>query len=121
MRYSVTQGEIVEVNFQLPDNSFKPHPALVLSTTELLEDEDFFYVVLLSTKNIFPKYTLRVTPDMLTKPMSREGFFVTHIIDSYTPDEILRKTNTFVKRAYLPQILAKINLSIFGWNVIQSP
>jgi hypothetical protein len=59
MRYSVTQGEIVEVNFQMPDNSLKPHPALVLSTAELLEDEDFFYVVLLSTKNIFPKYTLR--------------------------------------------------------------
>jgi hypothetical protein len=43
----VSQREIVEVPYQLPDGSIKPHMALVLSTDKLQQAEDgMFYAVL---------------------------------------------------------------------------
>lgn len=47
---TVSQREIVEVPYQLPDGSIKPHMALVLSTDKLLNAEDgMFYAVLISS------------------------------------------------------------------------
>ena len=46
----VSQREIVEVPYQLPDGSIKPHMALVLSTDKLQQAEDgMFYAVLISS------------------------------------------------------------------------
>jgi len=57
----VFQREIVEVPYQLPDGSIKPHMALVLSTDKLQEAEDgLFYAVLISSKNINPEFTLEI-------------------------------------------------------------
>ena len=43
----VSQREIVEVPYQLPDGLIKPHMALVLSTDKLQQAEDgMFYAVL---------------------------------------------------------------------------
>ena len=52
----VFQREIVEVPYQLPDGTIKPHMALVLSTDKLQQAEDgMFYAVLISSKNLNPK------------------------------------------------------------------
>jgi hypothetical protein len=39
----VSQRDIVEVGFELPDGSLKIHPALVISNQDVLEAEDIFY------------------------------------------------------------------------------
>lgn len=50
---SVSQREIVEVPYQLPDGSIKPHMALVLSTEKLLYAEDgMFYAVKISIRSL---------------------------------------------------------------------
>ena len=38
----VEQGEIVEVNFLLPDGKFKPHPVIVLSNNDINQFEEGF-------------------------------------------------------------------------------
>ena len=56
----VSQREIVEEPYQLPDGSIKPHMALVLSTEKLqLAEEGMFYAVLISSKNLNPEFTFR--------------------------------------------------------------
>ena len=51
----VSQREIVEVPYQLPDGLIKPHMALVLSTDKLQQAEDgMFYAVLVSSMNLNP-------------------------------------------------------------------
>ena len=109
----VSQWEIVEVNFQMPNKRFLPHPALVISNNDLFEDEDFFYAVLMSTKNYFPKYTIEITPEMLTKNSDKKGYFVTHLIGQYTSDEILTKRNIYLKPEFQELVKAKIITSIF--------
>ena len=57
----VSQREIVEVPYQLPDGTIKPHMALVLSTDKLQDAEDgMFYAVLISSKNLNPEFTMEI-------------------------------------------------------------
>ena len=39
---AIDQGEIVEVNFHIPNNRFKPHPVIVISNNDINEYEDAF-------------------------------------------------------------------------------
>jgi hypothetical protein len=109
----INQWEIVEVNFQMPDKRFLPHPALVISNADLIEDEFMFYAVLMSTKNHFPKYTIEISPEMLTKSTNKRSYFVTHLIGQYTPDEVLMKRNVFLKPEFRKFVKNKIITSIF--------
>lgn len=109
----INQWEIVEVNFQMPNKRFLPHPALVISNNDLFEDEYFFYAVLMSTKNHFPKYTIEITPEMLTKSTDKKGYFITHLIGQYTSDEILTKRNIYLKPEFRELVKTKIITSIF--------
>lgn len=64
-------GEIVEVTFKFPGEGYKVHPALVISGSELQEDEHgMFYAVLISSKNHSPKYTLQLKDEWLSKKSS---------------------------------------------------
>ena len=57
----VSQREIVEVPYQIPDGSIKPHMGLVLSTQKLQDAEyGMFYAVLISSKNLYPEFTLEI-------------------------------------------------------------
>lgn len=60
MKGKVSQWEVVEVNFQMPDGRFLPHPALVVSNDELFLDEEFFYAVLMTIKNYFQNIPLKL-------------------------------------------------------------
>lgn len=108
------QGEIIEVDFQLPDGQCKKHPALVISNE--IEDAagNFIYAILISTKNINPKYTIEITPEMLTVPMGRKSYFVTHLLDKFTPDYITQQRGVFVRPEYFNQVIQKTIKSIFN-------
>jgi len=45
----VQQRDIVELNFELPDGKLKVHPALVISNEHVLEAEDIFYALMISS------------------------------------------------------------------------
>lgn len=110
----VAQREIVEVPYQLPDGSIKPHMALVLSTEKLLYAEDgMFYAVLISSKNINPEFTMEIRNEWLNKPLSKHSYFVTHIVTYYRTDEVIQSFNNFVKRDYFDAIMNKVILSMF--------
>lgn len=67
----------------------------------------------MSTKNFFPKYTIEITPEMLTKNTDKKGYFATHLIGQYTSDEILTKRNIFLKPEFRELVKNKIITSIF--------
>jgi len=75
----------------LPSGEIKTHPALVLSSTQLQEDEDgMFYAVLISSKNIIPDYTIKINPDWLYGgEMSKQSYFVTHIVSFFDSSLLL--------------------------------
>ena len=112
MRYK--QGDIVEVNFLLPDGSFKLHPALIVSNDELQENEDgFIYMVLISSKlNINLRYAYTLTSEMLSFEMEKPSYVKCQIIAGYTQRDVIRKFGV-IKQPYFDEIIDKIIESIF--------
>ncbi len=70
----VNQRDIVELNFELPNGKLKAHPALVISNQNVLDAEDIFYAVMISTKEYNDEFTFELTNAMLTKPLSKISF-----------------------------------------------
>jgi hypothetical protein len=119
VRGKVTQREVVEVIFLMPKGNFKPHPCLVISNNDLLKDEEFFYGLLMTTKNYFPKYTIKVVSDMLTKSTDRESYFATHILSIFNMEAVISKKNTFLKPEYHSTIRNKVSTRLNLVYVIQ--
>lgn len=112
---SVEQREIVEVPFVMPDGSILPHPALVISRDELQEDEDgMFYAVLISTKNHISEYTIPIKSEWLNKPLGKQSYFVTHLVNMFNVVDVMKRNNTFVKKVYFDNIIDKIIENIIG-------
>lgn len=110
----VSPLEIIEVNFFFPNEGiFKPHPVLVVSTSELFEEEEIFYGVLMTTKNIIPKYTIKIEPAWLTKSPNKDGYFATHFLQIFTMDDVTKRTNTFLKPEFFERVKSKIIKSVF--------
>jgi len=104
----VNQRDIVLLNFELPNGSYKTHPALVISNQNVLEAEDIFYAVMISTKEYNDEFTFELTNSMLTKPLSKTSFVKCQLIQSYTTNEVISKIST-VK----PSSFEKIRQTIF--------
>ena len=65
----VQQRDIVELNFELPGGKFKSHPALIISNEHVLDAEDIFYAVMISSKPFNDEFSFELTDTMLTKPL----------------------------------------------------
>ena len=105
---NVEQREIVEIPFTMPDGTILPHPALVISRNELQVDEDgMFYAVLISTKNYHPEYTIRIEDEWLNKPMGRQSYFITHLVNMFNVDDVIRRNNAFIKKRFLRELLTR--------------
>ncbi|GHT46953.1 hypothetical protein FACS189440_06120 [Bacteroidia bacterium] len=110
MKYK--QADIVEINFMLPDFQFKPHLAVIVSNDELNEKEDFFYLVLISSKSYFPEYSYPLFDEMINFKLTKKSYVKCQIITSDQEKGVLRKTGK-MNEPYFTEMVDKIISSIF--------
>jgi mRNA-degrading endonuclease toxin of MazEF toxin-antitoxin module len=108
----VHQRDIVEVNFFFPDGKMKPHMALVVSNDELNENEGFFYLALISSKNYNPQYTYELRDDMLSKPLRLKSYVVCQLISGYTERDVIKNCSRVYKKVF-NEIVKTIKKTIF--------
>jgi mRNA-degrading endonuclease toxin of MazEF toxin-antitoxin module len=108
----IQQRDIVELNFELPDGKMKPHPALVISNQQVLDTEDIFYAVMISTKSYNDEFTFELEDKMLTKLLSKKSFVKCQLIQSYSINEVISKVSS-VKSTYFEQIKKMIFDTVF--------
>ena len=108
----VDQRDIVELNFELPNGKFKTHPALVISNNMVLETEDIFYAVMISSKPFNDEFTFELSNSMLSRPLSKKSFVKCQLIQSYSLDEVLSKISS-IKLSYFEQIKKRIFDAVF--------
>lgn len=108
----ISQRDIVEVNFLFPDGKIKPHLAIVVSNDDLLKDEDFFYLAMISSKNYNPGYTFELKNEMLVKPLQKQSYVVCQLIAGYTERDIVKRCSR-VKEDAFHEIVEKIKNVIF--------
>jgi hypothetical protein len=111
---TINQRDIVEIAFYT-GNKPEPHPAVVISQNDIFEAEGFFYAVLLSTKNVFPEFTLEITPSMINSPRNqRTGYAVCHMIQQFYPEDVISRTGATLKLESFKKMTEKIKEVIFG-------
>ncbi|MES1223532.1 MAG: type II toxin-antitoxin system PemK/MazF family toxin [Bacteroidota bacterium] len=108
----VQQRDIVELNFELPDGKLKVHPALVVSNENVLETEDIFYAVMISSKPFNDDFTFELNDNMLTKPLSKKSFVKCQLLQSYSINEVISKISS-IKQVYFEQIKKQIFDTVF--------
>ena len=108
------QRDIVWVNFQFNDGQFKPHLAVIVSDNSLHETTGDYYIVLISSKQIYPENTIEITDEMVKGwSFEKKSYVICHIIESDLSRDFQRKVGT-VKKEYFDLILDKVLLTIFN-------
>lgn len=96
----VQQRDIVELNYELPNGNFKTHPALIISNSNVLETEDIFYAVMISSNPMNEEFNFELENSMLTKPLSKKSFVKCQLIQSYTTDEVISKISALKQATF---------------------
>lgn len=109
----VNQREIVEPAFPVRNGQILRHPALVISVQEVLDAEDVFYAVMLSTKETNEDFIFELLPEMLTMPSEKRSFVKCQLLDKFRERDVIAKFGS-MKQAYFKELLQQINLSVFG-------
>jgi mRNA-degrading endonuclease toxin of MazEF toxin-antitoxin module len=109
----VEQGEIVEVNFLLPDGKTKPHPAIVLSNNDINQFEEAFIGVMISSSAPDDTYSYRLENNMLTKSPKRQCQVRCQLI-SLIPENQVISIHECIKKQYFKELLLKINDCVFS-------
>jgi hypothetical protein len=102
----IEQGEIVEVNFNLPQG-YLPHPVIVLSNNDINEFEQSFIGVMLSLKDYDDEYSYFITDEMLTKKPRDKYQARGHLISFFQTTEVLSKHGK-MKKEYLKKLIKHI-------------
>jgi mRNA-degrading endonuclease toxin of MazEF toxin-antitoxin module len=108
----IQQRDIVELNFELPDGKLKVHPALVISNQNVLDTEDIFYAVMISSKPFNDEFTFELNNSMLSKPLAKKSFVKCQLIQSYSPNEVISKISA-VKLIFFQEIKQRIFETVF--------
>jgi mRNA-degrading endonuclease toxin of MazEF toxin-antitoxin module len=90
----------------------KPHMAVVVSNDELNENEEFFYLAMISSKNYNPQYTFELRDDMLSRPLRLKSYVICQLISGYTERDVIKHCSR-VKEAAFNEIVEKIKETIF--------
>jgi hypothetical protein len=110
----IKQRDIVEIAFYT-GNKPEPHPAVVISNNEIFEIEGFFYAILLSTKNIFPEFTMEINPTMINSPRNdKNGYALCHMIQQFYPEDIITRTGASLKSDAFEKLVDRVKEVIFG-------
>ena len=117
----VNQRQIIFVNWKFPEESgLLPHPAIVISTSDLSDAEPMFYAVLISSANFHPEYTVEISNSDLkgSDKLDHDSYVVTHFISYFElNDTNIKPLNAFVKEDKFEEIQNKIIKSVMGLDV----
>ena len=108
------QRDIVEIDFPIPGEGYKVHPAVIVSNDDLLVDEGFVYVALISSQDFAYSrhYAYPLRDEMLTFKMEKQSYVKCQILAVTIDTGILRRLGS-IKEKFFNEIVDKIVESIF--------
>ena len=108
------QKDIVEIDFPIPGEGYKVHPALIVSNDDLQADEGFVYVTLISSQDFAYSrhYAYPLTDEMLSFKMAKQSYVKCQVLAVTVDNGFLRRLSS-IKQKYFDEIVDKIIESIF--------
>lgn len=103
------QRDLVEIDFPIPGEGFKVHPAIIVSNDELQLNEGFVYVVMVSSQDFAysRQYAYPLTDEMLSCKLDKPSWVKCQLVAADVETSILRCLGT-VKEDYFNEIVDKI-------------
>ena len=105
------QGDIVLVNFPLPDG-FKLHPAVIVSNEEVYETEESYIGNMITSSKIRDNFSFELSDGMLTKPLDKQSQVRCQLIALFNEDEIEKKISK-LKKEPLTKLVKQISDNVF--------
>lgn len=115
----IEQRDIVEFYVETLTSSPGPHPCIVISNQAVFEVEEYFYAVMLSTKQYDEAFEFEITPDMLTHQSDKVCYAKTQIIVQLTPDLITKRTGK-IKKKHFNELLKHLNQEVFDYKPLSA-
>lgn len=83
------QRDIIMVHYELPQG-IEYHPVIIISNDAVHETESIFYAVMCSGELQPEEFALELSPEFIVgkKPMQKKTYVKTHLIQSYTENEL---------------------------------
>ena len=108
------QRDIEEIDFPIPGEGYKVHPAVIVSNDELQIDEGFVYVALISSQDFAYSrhYAYPLSDEMLSFKMEKQSYVKCQVLAVTVDNGILRRLGS-IKQKYFDEIVDKIIVSIF--------
>jgi len=113
---SIHQREIVEVNFPLPDGTFEPHPAIILSNNDIIAEEEAFVCVMITSHNFNDEYTYRLKDEMLSRQLKKPCQVRCHLITIVQIKHIIGRYG-MIKQNNFEEIIRQINSNLLRVNL----
>ena len=98
----VEQRDILEVNFRLPDGTFKPHPVVVISSQAVHDLEPGLIGVMASSKDYEDEFCFELRDYMLTVPPKTKCIVKCHLISMISEKDILGRFGKVKKDFFIP-------------------
>jgi len=105
------QGDIILVNFPLPDG-FKLHPAVIVSNEEVYETEECYVGCMITSSKIRDNFSFELANDMIIKSLDKISQVRCQLIALFSESEIERKISK-LKKESLSKLVKQINDSVF--------
>ena len=108
------QRDVVEIDFPIPGEGFKVHPAIIVSNDELQINEGFVYLVMISSQDFAysRQYAYPLTDEMLSFKMEKQSYVKCQLVAADVESGVLRRLGT-IKEKYFNEIVDKVIESIF--------
>lgn len=108
------QRDVVEIDFPIPGEGVKVHPAIIVSNDELQVNEGFVYLVMISSQDFAfsRQYSYPLTDEMLTFKMAKPSFVKCQLVAADIESSVLRRLGS-IKKKYFNEIVDKVIESIF--------
>ncbi len=103
----VEQRDIVFLNFQIPNQGFKPHLCLVISNNEIHESEKFFIALMLTSANTNDIFSYWLKNNMLINQLDKKTQIRLHLFGVFE-NSIIDKKVSRMKRQAFEDLLDKI-------------
>ncbi len=112
MRYH--QRDVVEIDFPIPGEGFKVHPAIIVSNDDLQANEGFVYLVMISSKDFAysRQYSYPLTDEMLSFKLEKPSWVKCQLVAADVESGVLRRLGT-IKEKYFNEIVDKVIETIF--------
>ena len=106
----------MEVSVPLPNGQPQVHMVLVVSGQDLLLEEGIFYGIMI-TSNPHSSFKIEITEDMLTRPLSKQSYFATHLLNMFRLDEVIKPCRTSIKQKYMDDVFNKSIEVVYGYEL----